>query len=24
VHMIRLTTERQIALYVWVHPDDDR
>ena len=24
VHMIRLTTERQIAPYVWVHPDDDR
>jgi hypothetical protein len=24
VHMIRLTKERQIAPYAWVHPDDDR
>jgi Fe-S-cluster-containing hydrogenase component 2 len=24
VHMIRLTRERQIAPYPWVHPDDDR
>src|ERR1700675_3313259 len=23
VHMIRLTKERMIAPYVWVHPDDD-
>src|SRR6266403_5160513 len=23
VHMIRLTEEREIAAYVWVHPDDD-
>ena len=24
VHMIKLTREREIAPYVWVHPDDDR
>jgi hypothetical protein len=24
VHMIKLTKEREIAPYVWVHPDDDR
>jgi hypothetical protein len=24
VHMIKLTQEREIAPYVWVHPDDDR
>ena len=24
VHMIRLTKERKIAPYAWVHPDDDR
>ena len=24
VHMIRLTKERKIAPYPWVHPDDDR
>src|SRR6266436_1359554 len=24
VHLIRLTTEREITPYVWVHPDDDR
>jgi Fe-S-cluster-containing hydrogenase component 2 len=24
VHMIRLTRERKIAPYPWVHPDDDR
>ncbi len=24
VHMIRLTKERNIAPYAWVHPDDDR
>jgi hypothetical protein len=23
VHMIKLTQEREIAPYVWVHPDDD-
>jgi hypothetical protein len=23
VHMIRLIKEREIAPYVWVHPDDD-
>ena len=23
VHMIKLTREREIAPYVWVHPDDD-
>jgi hypothetical protein len=23
VHMIRLTQEREITPYVWVHPDDD-
>jgi hypothetical protein len=23
VHMIKLTKEREIAPYVWVHPDDD-
>jgi hypothetical protein len=22
-HMIKLTMEREIAAYVWVHPDDD-
>jgi len=24
VHMIKLTQEREIAAYVWVHPDDER
>jgi hypothetical protein len=24
VHMIKLTQEREIPAYVWVHPDDDR
>jgi hypothetical protein len=24
VHMIRLTEERQMVPYVWVHPDEDR
>jgi hypothetical protein len=24
VHMIKLTLEREITPYVWVHPDDDR
>jgi hypothetical protein len=24
VHMIKLTKEREITPYVWVHPDDDR
>src|SRR6266550_4639078 len=24
VHMIRLTAEREITPYVWVHPDEDR
>jgi hypothetical protein len=24
VHMIKLTKEREIIPYVWVHPDDDR
>jgi hypothetical protein len=24
VHMIKLTQEREITLYPWVHPDDDR
>ena len=24
VHLIRLTKERKIAPYPWVHPDDDR
>jgi hypothetical protein len=24
VHMIKLTREREIAPYVWLHPDDDR
>ena len=24
VHLIRLTTEREITPYVWVHPDDER
>ncbi|WP_407174524.1 hypothetical protein [Bradyrhizobium sp. STM 3562] len=24
VHMIRLTEEREITPYVWVHPDEDR
>jgi hypothetical protein len=24
VHMIKLTQEREITPYVWVHPDDDR
>jgi Fe-S-cluster-containing hydrogenase component 2 len=24
VHMIRLTEEREIAPYVWVHPDEER
>ena len=24
VHMIKLTKEREIAPYAWVHPDDDR
>ena len=24
VHMIRLTETREIAPYLWVHPDDDR
>jgi hypothetical protein len=24
VHMIRLTQQREIAPYKWVHPDDDR
>ena len=24
VHMIKLTQEREIAPYVWVHPDDER
>jgi hypothetical protein len=24
VHLIRLTRERKIAPYPWVHPDDDR
>jgi hypothetical protein len=24
VHMIRLTEIREIASYLWVHPDDDR
>jgi hypothetical protein len=24
VHMIKLTKEREIAPYVWVHPDDER
>jgi hypothetical protein len=24
VHMIKLTKEREIMAYVWVHPDDDR
>ena len=23
VHMIRLTTEREITPYAWVHPDDE-
>jgi hypothetical protein len=23
VHLIKLTMEREIAAYVWVHPDDD-
>jgi hypothetical protein len=23
VHMIKLTQDREIAPYVWVHPDDD-
>jgi hypothetical protein len=23
VHMIKLTNEREIAPYAWVHPDDD-
>jgi len=23
VHMIRLTEEREITPYVWVHPDED-
>jgi hypothetical protein len=23
VHMIKLTDEREIAAYVWVHPDED-
>jgi len=23
VHMIKLTQEREITPYVWVHPDDD-
>jgi hypothetical protein len=23
VHMIKLTKEREIAAYGWVHPDDD-
>jgi len=22
-HMIKLTQQREIALYAWVHPDDD-
>jgi hypothetical protein len=24
VHIIKLTWEREIAPYVWLHPDDDR
>jgi hypothetical protein len=24
VHMIKLTMEREITPYLWVHPDDDR
>jgi hypothetical protein len=24
VHMIKLTQEREITPYVWVHPDEDR
>jgi hypothetical protein len=24
VHMMKLTQEREITPYVWVHPDDDR
>jgi hypothetical protein len=24
VHMVKLTMEREIAAYVWVHPEDDR
>jgi len=24
VHMIKLTQEREITPYIWVHPDDDR
>jgi hypothetical protein len=24
VHMIKLTQEREIAPYVWVHPDEER
>jgi hypothetical protein len=24
VHMIKLTETREIAPYVWVHPDEDR
>jgi hypothetical protein len=24
VHMIKLTQEREIAPYAWVHPDEDR
>jgi hypothetical protein len=24
VHVIKLTKEREIAAYIWVHPDDDR
>jgi hypothetical protein len=24
VHMIKLTNEREITPYPWVHPDDDR
>jgi hypothetical protein len=24
VHMIKLTQEREITPYPWVHPDDDR
>jgi hypothetical protein len=24
VQMIRLTEEREIAPYIWVHPDNDR
>ena len=24
VHMIKLTVEREITPYAWVHPDEDR